>query len=215
MKKLVLVDFDDTLVNSEMFKRDLLEILRKYKLNNKGIGKIFKQNENFFSLDKFIRESLELEINKQIIFSMQKKILELINNFKKYNFIDSKLFLDKLNKEKDIKTIIFSKGDREFQLLKIKNSKLLKNNQNIEIKITAGEKARELKNITLKYPNKLIFFINDKQNENNKIREYKKKFNYNIIIIEKVNKIKNKKEREDIKVFNNFSDIYSLILSKK
>ena len=142
MRKII-IDFDHTLFNAQAFKKDLAKAL--------DIKKLYKNNNYKQQIKKFSQQQ-------------QQKFLKILKNSKQYLYKDAISFLKSVQKNQ---IILLSKGQPEFQKIKIKNCKLEKY---LKIKTVSKSKINFIKHFKNKQE---IIFINDRGKE---IDAIKKKF---------------------------------------
>lgn len=197
--KMVYIDFDSTLFNSNLFLEHLNDVLNScqvnmaiyddYKIKMKQTGynpiNILQQMENAYPFQKDVYE----------------KIDNLLRNSNKYLYEDVLPFLLWL-KEKKIKIVLLTKGNREFQLKKIEYTGIL--DYLDEIITTLNEKG----DLNIDYQHSI--FIDDNPQEIDSLLE---KNCYKIIRIKRSNcKYNNISTKEKVLEVNCLADIKKLLL---
>lgn len=158
----VIFDFDDTLYDTERLKKDIKKVLSSYNIKKKDISSSYKA----------VRGNLEYSFDKHLIEISKKykdldvgKILQNLNKLfsNSYLFPESKKILTKLKRHHTI--LLLTIGEEKVQKRKIETSGI--KNFFDKIHITQKDKANFLKNLNLKGE---VYFINDKADENKKVR---------------------------------------------
>lgn len=154
-------DFDDTIFNTKKLKSDIFEKLSNFDMDIETIETTYKntlsQNRGNYILKKHL-ENLFRE--RKNFLKIEKEILNWFNclDFKKYILYRVEEMLENLKKRHSL--ILLTKGDPDFQNIKIEKSKL--GTYFEEINIVEGKKEEFLEE--KKYND--VFFINDKESEN-------------------------------------------------
>jgi SpoVK/Ycf46/Vps4 family AAA+-type ATPase len=173
----IVLDFDDTIFNTHQMVRKFIEVFEKIGFTEKEFHVAFRkclEKLGKFDLEVFINlifnshESNYLNTvtrfsNKKEIEEKIKEILLETNNFIYPDLFD---FVGDFDK-KDL--ILLSFGEINFQRTKIENSKIILFFS--EIIITLKDKVEDLKLICEKYNKDEIFFIDDKAEQIDKIKE--------------------------------------------
>lgn len=168
--KIIFFDIDQTLFNSNGLMSSFFEELRaKYNFTDNQIQQVesvYEKSKNgtgCFSPSVFLKE-----INNQ--FPKLSNNLDYFfksENIKKYIFDDSKILFDL----KDIEVGIFSKGEYDYQKLKIHKFLNVINKDNLYIFVNKEEKIPE---VFSKYLNKKVYLVDDNQNVLLKAKGYNK-----------------------------------------
>jgi len=156
----IIFDFDDTLFNTKKLKEDIFSELVSHGIDRIIIKKTYKECRDNYCISKHI------EILKRNNLHVPNSFLSWFSSFnlKNYLFPTTIRNLEKLSKNNYL--VLLTKGDLEFQDIKIKGSKISKYFK--EIHITQKNKEEFLKNKRYSYP---VYFINDKELENKKIKK--------------------------------------------
>lgn len=173
----IVLDFDDTIFNTHQLAQESVKVFEKFSFAEKEFWNAYqkcKEKMGDFDLDTVI--DLIFNSNKLNHLSVEscsfdkKKIKEEMNflfcrasDFVYPDFFD---FANNFNK-KDL--ILLSFGTADFQGMKIKNSGIALYFQ--EIIITEKDKVDDLKNILTKNKGEKIFFIDDKIDQIDKVKE--------------------------------------------
>lgn len=165
--KLFIFDFDDTLFDTQSLKEDFFNMLASFDLPKKEIQSSYKkfmdENRGLYIPNNHLEKLLtEFKLKE----NFKNETLSWLQNldFKKYVFIETMETLEKISKTNKI--ILLTKGDEEFQKLKIENCGLKKYFD--EIHIVKNNKEDFVRNQN--YSGE-IYFINDKESENKKISD--------------------------------------------
>lgn len=164
---LIILDFDDTLFNTTAFKKELAAIFKKHGADFWRIYEQAKKPDGIYSLKKHFALIPGVDIKK-----IEKDIHKI--NFKRFLFPNTLNFLKKFKKH-DL--ILLSRGDKEFQKIKIYG--LGKEFVSFFDKIIPGpeEKAKVLKKILKLYKNRPVVFIDNSPQELKKIKDNFKNIN--------------------------------------
>lgn len=158
-------DFDDTIFDTKKLKIHIFEKLSNFDMDKIIIEKTYKETLLENNGNYILKKHLEnLFHDKENFTEITANFLSWFYNldFKKYILPKIEETLNILNKEHYL--ILLTKGDEDFQNIKIKGSGLDKYFK--EINIVNGKKEEFLTNI--KYSE--IIFINDKESENEIIK---------------------------------------------
>ena len=174
------VDFDGTLFDSNRFLNDIYLLLDKYSIKKELFIKYKENCHNGFNPYTILND-----IEKEITFS--KKIYEDLDNSlansKNYLYEDAIVFL-KFAKERGYKIIIFTRGNKQYQELKIINSKInkyyddliitLKHKGELDIdyknSIFIDDNITEIKSILKNNPKEIICINRSEDNKKDDIR---------------------------------------------
>ncbi|MEA1937038.1 MAG: phosphomannomutase/phosphoglucomutase [Patescibacteria group bacterium] len=163
----IILDFDDTIFNTHKLIRNVSAVFEKA-----GFAE-----EEFFEAHRECKEKVG-DFNPKTIIDLlnkvkpfdkietKKKINSILDNSKDFMYPDFFNFAKGFNK-KDL--ILLSFGEVNFQKIKIKNSEI--NSFFSKVIITKKNKTEELKPICEKYSEEKIFFIDDKAEQIDKIKE--------------------------------------------
>ncbi len=160
----IIFDFDDTLFDTALLKEDIfLEIISHGATKEQVLNSYKKCNEKFgnYTLKEHINilnNEYDLKISEDI-FSWFESL-----NFTSYLFKETISSLEKLSEKHNL--ILLTKGDITFQKIKLEGVNILKYFK--ELFIVDGNKEVFLKD---KYFTPPVYFINDKESENEKIQE--------------------------------------------
>lgn len=194
MNNKVYIDFDSTLFDTHSFYNDFINICNNYKVETYKIDLLKKElfnDEELFNLDVLIKNI----VNKfNIDNSIYSDIDKLYSN--KYVYSDSLWFLKKLKDKYSL--VLLTYGDIEYQVKKIKASKLEKYFDNIII--TNKHKG----SLDLDYKN--LIFIDDNLDE---IKDICRKKPKKVIRIKRNSlSIKNELKLDNVLVYTNFKQIF-------
>lgn len=155
----IIFDFDDTLFNTKKLKEDIFNQLASHGIGKTMIEKTYKECRSSYCLTRHI------QILKENDSHIPDSIHNWFSNFNLENYLFSKTInnLERLSQNNCL--ILLTKGDKRFQNIKIKGSKISKYFK--EIHITQKNKEEFLKNKKYMHP---IYFINDKKSENEIIK---------------------------------------------
>lgn len=160
----IVLDFDDTLFNTQEQLEELQKIFWRAGFTEEEFWTLYQETKQ--KIGDF--DVLILDLALQLKQFNREKVNEEINFLtdKSADFVYSDVteFLNGFNK-KDI--ILLSSG-ADFQKLKVKKSKLAPFFN--EIIITFKDKVEELKVLSERYPNEKIFFIDDKAEQIDKVK---------------------------------------------
>lgn len=114
------IDFDNTLFDTNKFYNDLLNLIRKYNINENDINMYYISNHKneLFSPIKIINEIIK---NNPLKTEIKKEIDYFIKDISKYLYNDTVVFLKYLNNQ-NYQVNLLSYGDYEYQNMKINNS---------------------------------------------------------------------------------------------
>lgn len=168
----IVLDFDDTVFNTHQMMGDFVKISEKAGFTEDEFWTAYQKcKEKVKDLDiKVLADLLYKDIirttpllKKEEIIKGWNSVLVKADNFIYHDFFDLADSFDK----KDLTLLSF--GATEFQKEKIERSKIdsLLN----EIIITKADKVNDFKNITQKYGDEKIFFIEDKADQIDQIKK--------------------------------------------
>ncbi len=188
----IYIDFDHTLFDTDTFLNDLCEVIIKNNIDmdlyNKYRIKEKKQGFNIFKIVDDIRK--EVSIDSKILDSLHK----VLSDSNKYVYDDSLSFIKKA-KEMGYQIVLLTKGNKEFQLEKIRNTNIYSYFD--DIIITLKKKGC----LDIDYENSI--FIDDspfelrsimKKNPKRIVRIKRKDSKYNSIKISNIEEVINLKE---------------------
>lgn len=172
MPKTIIIDFDHTLFNAQLFKKDLAKALG---MSLTSWEKDYQKNKKKYKHYNYKEQIKNLSLTKQ------KKLLNILKKAKKYLYRDAMRFLrqnhppsprlrrtsEGTKRTKNTKIMILSKGEPSFQKQKIMNTGVKKY---AKIITTDQSKKKFIKKMGSKRD---IVFINDRGQE---IDEIKKAF---------------------------------------
>ena len=163
----IILDFDDTILNTYKLTREFIKIFQKAGFTEKEFYANYQTTQEktggfdletafdlFSELKSFDKEEVKKEINR---------VLSKANNFVYSDFFD---FADSFDKEN---LILISCGIASSQKTKIENSKIASFFN--EIIIAQEDKVKSFKNISQKCKNEKIFFIEDKANQIDRVKK--------------------------------------------
>ncbi|MFA6027450.1 MAG: hypothetical protein WC752_00805 [Patescibacteria group bacterium] len=153
MPKTIIIDFDHTLFNAQLFKKAIAKALG---MSLADWEKDYQKNKK-----KFTHYNYKQQI-KNLPLANQKKFLNILKNSNKYLYKDAIIFLRSI---KNNKIILLSKGEPSLQEQKIINSGVKKY---LQIKTTDRPKVEFIKKIKNK---ENIIFINDRGKEIDEIKK--------------------------------------------
>ena len=189
----VYIDFDRTLFDTGAFFKDLENILELNGVPFNEFLKYAKEDEengfNIFTILNVMKK--DIKINSGIF----EKINELFKNSETYIYDDAYDFIAKL-KERGYKVFILTKGNNEYQLLKIQNTNLLNFVDGVLVTLKAkgeleldyqesifiDDNPKELESIVKKNPKRIIRMKRDNAKYNDILSSEK---------IEEVNSLNN------------------------
>jgi len=161
----IFIDFDDVLFNTKVFKNDIQNVFERNGISEKVFNRYYK-DDSVKKGDEKIRKYDPKEQIKRIkkagfeTKKIEKEIVRLLGNTRKYLFADGIDFLKKLKKEE---LYIVSFGDKKFQGEKINNSGIVKYFRKILIvdvsKAVGIRKILSKKNIE---PGEALIFLDDR-----------------------------------------------------
>jgi len=163
MPNKIIIDFDHTLFNAQLFKKDLAKSLG---LSLAAWEKDYQSNKNKFGNYNYKKQIAEFPKNRR------QKFLKILKNSKKYLYKDAVLFLKSVGNAhvrsvQKNQIILLSKGQPSFQKIKIQKCVIKKY---VTVKTVAKSKINFISHLKNK---KDILFINDRGKE---IDEIKKRF---------------------------------------
>lgn len=161
---IIIFDFDDTVFDTKRLNSDVAEGLVSYGADCAVVLSAYdkaKTKNGVYYLNGHIAEIEEVSNIKipEDFFDWFEKL-----DFKKYVLPDIVSMLESL--KNDHKLILLTKGEENFQTLKINRADLAKHFE--EIHITEGDKEIYLESFNFTEP---VIFINDKHEENQKVQE--------------------------------------------
>lgn len=161
----IFIDFDDVLFNTKVFKSDIQNIFERNGVSEKVFNRYYKDGSGKKGDEKIRKYDPKKQIKriKKAGFEtkrIEKEIIKLLRNTRKYLFADGVYFLKKLKKEE---LYIVSFGDKKFQGEKINNSGIAKYFRKIMIvnvsKAVGIKKILSKKNIE---PGEALIFLDDR-----------------------------------------------------
>lgn len=189
----VYIDFDRTLFDTDMFLKDLHNLLKNNNVDMEVFNKYQDElKENGFNPFDILKK---MENASPFNNDVYKQLDELIENSNTYVYSDVDGFLEML-KEKKYHIILLTKGNEDYQLAKIKNTDVIKYFD--DIIITLKNKGK----LDINYQNDI--FIDDnpyeiesilKRNPKRMIRIKRANAKYNDINVEgKIEEVENLNE---------------------
>ena len=188
----IYIDFDRTLFDTDKFLIDLYNIIVNSKIDLYEFKKIkLKEKKNGFNPYNVLEK---MQVNSDIY----QKIDELISNCDNYLYSDSEEFLKKL-KEKNYNIILLTKGNSDFQIRKVKSTRVYSYFD--DVIVTLKKKGK----LNLDYQNSI--FIDDnpseiesimKRNPKRMIRIMRENAKYNDVVI-----------KESVDVIHNLLDYFN------
>ncbi|HSR89351.1 MAG TPA: HAD family hydrolase [Candidatus Udaeobacter sp.] len=201
------VDWDNTVYDTEMFKNDILNIFSKYGASVEDIKKTFRQSLCTISPDQYDYSFPEhISFLRELGYKLPESIEAELNTLfvKDYIFPEAQSFLQFL-KQVSEKVMLLSAGDYDFQLRKIKASKIYNNFDDVII-ISGGKPKYLVGN----FVGNKIFFVNDNLKENKSVKTEIPA----ALVVTKLN-IKRDSEVEAAKIgvpyFTNLTDIQNYV----
>lgn len=153
MKKLILLDLDNTLFDTPSYRESVFTKIGNVSLCEKIYGEMMRESGYFFP------EAFAKTISKQLREKREKKIMSII--FDPKNFRDN-LHKEVLNSLKKLVMIgevgILSQGDKEFQNAKIVHFKHLLNRDRVHI---VTDKKSDMLGIFKNLENYKVYFVDD------------------------------------------------------
>ncbi len=153
-------DFDDTLYDNMALREDVRRIFKKHGISEQKVEDTYKNVRHLYNYEKHVEavKSIHTEIDTL-------SILKELNSlpFNQYTFYGVHEILENLQQKN--KLILLTFGDRNFQQRKLDASGVLAYFH--EVVITQKHKAETLKE--LEVLDKEVYFLNDKQMENDVI----------------------------------------------
>lgn len=194
----IYIDFDRTLFDTDMFLKDLHNLLKNNNVDMEIFNKYQDElKENGFNPFDILKK---MENDSPFNNDVYKQLDELIENSNTYVYSDVDRFLEIL-KEKKYHIILLTKGNEDYQLAKIKNTDVIKYFD--DIIITLKNKGK----LDINYQNDI--FIDDnpyeiesilKRNPKRMIRIKRANAKYNDINVE--GKIEEVENLNEIKIQN-------------
>lgn len=166
-ERLVILDFDHSLFNTEEFKESLREIFIKYgvgkELYNETYKEIREKEEGPYSLERHL-SILEgrMMYNRKKLRKIKREVLDLLKRTDEYLFSDTMDFLRQESKRS--KLVLVTLGEKEFQSLKIKSSGIKKYFVQIIIsrgRARKGSKDKEIAKVIDGHQDREIFMVED------------------------------------------------------
>ena len=188
----IYIDFDRTLFNTDKFLIDLYNVIINSKIDLYEFKKNkLKEKKNGFNPYNVLEK---IHVNSDIY----QKIDELISNCDNYLYSDSEEFLKRL-KEKNYNIILLTKGNSDFQIRKVKSTRVYSYFD--DVIVTLKKKGK----LNLDYQNSI--FIDDnpseiesimKRNPKRMIRIMRENAKYNDVVI-----------KESVDVIHNLLDYFN------
>ena len=193
----ILLDFDRTLFDTNNFLLKIKKIFKEIGIDENKFVASYKKTKPY-SIKKHT-DLLKLPFKDKGL--VLKNFNTLINNSKRFLFPDTIKFLKFLN-ENNIKSILVTYGDKEFQSDKIEHSNIKSLLNKILITSENQDKENIYKKIVYKNKNKEIIIIDDlKENTKNVIKNIPK------IKAIKINRNKNNTKIDSSKKYYEVKDL--------
>ena len=157
----LILDFDDVLFDTSVFKNKIFNGLLKYGVSSEKISELYKKHRDYFNLENLYKEAIAL--NNLSITDNEIKLIcdEVMSGLSP--FIDKDLL--NVIQTVDIENcFVVTAGNQETQMLKVVNSKILNHIKNDNVFIVQNNKNEAIKTICEKFTNEKILFIDDKKN---------------------------------------------------
>lgn len=206
----IVLDFDDTIFNTQGLIDEFLDIYKRENFSKEEFRNGYKQvKEKFKDFDlKLISDALYnlRQFNRE---KVNREINYILNKAGRHVYSD---FIDFTRNFKKDDLMLLSYGTTKFQKEKIEKSRIVPLLS--EIVITKNDKADDFKNITRKYSDEKIFFIDDRADQ---VDSVKKEFPQIIILkMERLQGryIKTKSELADY-VVKDFHEAKDIILKSR
>ena len=209
---MIIIDFDDTLFDTQKFKKELSFCLLDVGIDEKMFWQTYAEarilSDGNFSYS-FKRHASILEKEgfdyKQVLDNLN-KVKEKINNFL---FEDAIYFLESLKESKQ-DLYLLSLGDENFQKLKVEECGIAKYFK--KVFFLGKDKELIVKEIFQENKDSNVFFINDKIEESQKI---KKDFpNINVILKQAVTLTEEEYKNSGLKYFLDLTSIKEYVTNK-
>ena len=163
----VVLDFDDTIFNTHQLIREFIAVFSRLGFQEEQFWSAYtKCKEKAGGFDKEVLIDLFAELKSFDKEGVSEKIDFVINRSKKFVYPDFFDFADSF-KKKDL--ILLSFGTNDFQRIKIENTGVPSKFK--EVIITNQDKVFDLKDILRKNRKEKIFFIDNKANQIDKVKE--------------------------------------------
>ena len=165
-EKLIVVDFDHALFNTEEFKESLREIFIRHGIDRELYEETYKRirtvEKSPYSLERHL-DILEGKIyDKQKLQQIKREVMLLLRATDKYLFPDTIDFLEK--EKRDNKLMLLTLGELDFQSLKIRYAGIEKYFAKVIIsrgRLGKGTKEREVAKIASNHRHQKIVIIED------------------------------------------------------
>jgi len=157
-------DFDDTLFDTKRLRQEVSDKIAVHGISEEFIEEAYRESKKLhgnYSLDSHI-EILKKQYNFQEHITFYKWFDSI--DFSTYIFPEAVDLLEKLSKDNYL--VLLTKGLSEFQNIKVQGSNIMKYFN--EIHITPDAKEVFLQDKKFNTP---IYFINDKESENEKVKK--------------------------------------------
>jgi FMN phosphatase YigB (HAD superfamily) len=154
----LIFDFDDTLFDTARLKKDLFTMIAAHRVSDDDILRSYAESQSSGNYSFHDHVSF---LNTKYGASIPDRIFEDFNQlpFESYLFPYTRKTLETLSKDNTL--MLLTKGDPEFQSMKVKGSNI--ESYFKEVYITPLSKEIFLKDMSLTPP---FYFINDKDSEN-------------------------------------------------
>ena len=163
----IVLDFDDTIFNTYQLVREFIVVFKRLGFQEKQFWSVYAEcKKKAGGFDKEVLIDLFAELKSFDKEGVSEKIDFVINRSKKFVYPDFFDFADSF-KKKDL--ILLSFGTNDFQRIKIENTGVPSKFK--EVIITNQDKVFDLKDILRKNRKEKIFFIDNKANQIDKVKE--------------------------------------------
>lgn len=162
---MIIIDFDDTLFDTESFKQARFKKLEKLGIDEDIYWETYKKARGNPDKSGNYSDEMHAQMLAEKGFNKEKVILALnsvTNRFKDFLFFDADGFLKKL-KSLNQPMVLLTHGDPGFQEFKVKGIGISRYFD--KIFITQDAKDKILKKLLDNIPGKKVWFINDKVEE--------------------------------------------------
>ncbi len=160
----IIFDFDDTLFDTQKLKEKIFNKLIEYGISKDIIYKSYKESQNILGV--YSPDNHTKILNDLYSFDVTNNLSDWIVNLDLSSHIFPEVDSLLKNLKKNHYLILLTRGNKNFQTFKIAQSNISKYFN--ETHITEDAKETFLKEMVF---SEEVYFINDKENENNTIKE--------------------------------------------